>query len=149
MIRRIRQLILVIVSTLAMQSVWAEDRAVVLVAAVDSPLQSLSMLTIRKVYLGIPVVQGGEYIRAVRRRDDARLNEIFMQVVVAMSDRSYERRLLSLTLKFAAPRPIEVDSLDALTDIITADAARIGYMWEHEAKADARLKILRVLWQET
>jgi len=147
MSRRIRHLLLVIVSTLAAQAAWAE-RAVVLVVSHDSPLESVSMLSIRKAYLGIPVVEGGTYVKAVRRGDDARLNDIFMQVVIAMSERSYERRLLSLTLKFAAPRPIVAANPEELVEDLTADRSRIGYMWESEAQSDSRLKILRVLWQE-
>jgi len=144
---RIPHLLLVIVSTLAAQAALAE-RAVVLVTAQESPLESISMLAIRKAYLGIPVTEDGQSVTAVRRADDLHLNEIFMQAVIAMSQKSYERRLLSMTLKFAAPRPIQVQSREELVQAIAGDASRISYMWESEARADPHLKIIRVLWQE-
>lgn len=126
---------------------WA-DPSVVLVAYKDSPIESISLLEVRKVYLGIRVFVDGRSVTAYRRRDDEHLNDIFMQVVAAMSRRSYERRLLSLTLKYGSPRPTEVDGLDALVEELSTHPMAIGYTWQSDAEKDERLKVLRVLWKE-
>jgi len=125
------------------------DVAVVLVADKDSPIESISSLNIRKVYLGIPVTIGGHAVRGFRRRDDERLNQIFLQSVIAMSERSYERRLLSLVLKFGTPRPTEVDNHGELLESLANNSSSIAYMWKSEAESNSNLKIIRVLWQET
>jgi hypothetical protein len=125
------------------------DVAVVLVTSRDSPIQSISSLDIRKVYLGISVTTDGNTIRALRRRDDERLNQIFLQSVIAMSERSYERRLVSLMLKFGTPRPVEVDSSDELLESLVTIPSSIAYMWKSDAEADSRVRIIGVLWQET
>jgi hypothetical protein len=125
------------------------DLAVVLVTEKDSAIETISSLDIRKIYLGISVTNDGNVIRALRRRDDERLNQIFLQSVIAMSQRSYERRLLSLALKFGTPRPTEVDSHDELLDLLVRYPSSIAYMWKSEAESDSSVKIIRVLWQET
>ena len=127
----------------------AEDAAVVLVTGNNSPIEIISSLEIRKIYFGISVSIKGQAIRALRRRDDERLNQIFMQSVIAMSQRSYERRLLSLVLKFGSPRPVEVKSRDEVFKLLAENPSTITYMWKSNAEADPRLKIISVLWQET
>ena len=147
---RVRGAQILIISALALMATTARaEVAVVLVADKDSPIESVSSLEIRKIYLGITVTIGGDVIRAIRRRDDERLNQIFLQSVIAMSQRSYERRLLSLVLKFGTPRPAEVDSHDELLELLETHSSSIAYMWKSEAETDSRVKIIRVLWQET
>jgi len=122
---------------------------VVLVTDKDSPIQSISSLDTRKAYLGISVSVDGKTIRALRRSDDKRLNQIFLQSVIAMSERSYERRLLSLMLKFGTPRPELVDNNDELSELLARFPASIAYMWKSDADNDPRVRIIGVLWQET
>lgn len=145
---RVAQFLVITAFALMAATSWA-DVAVVLVTNKDSEIQSINSLDIRKVYLGISVTVAGNPVRALRRRDDERLNQIFLQSVVAMSQRSYERRLLSLVLKFGTPRPVEVDDHDELLELLARNTSSIAYMWKSEAEADASVRIIRVLWQET
>ena len=145
---RVAKFLILIALVLSAQASWA-DSAVVLVTAKDSPIESISSLDIRKVYLGISVTLDGNAVRALRRRDDERLNQIFLQSVMAMTHRSYERRLLSLVLKFGTPRPPEVDSHEELLELLARNPSSITYMWKREAESDSRVRIIRVLWQET
>lgn len=141
------KLLLLVVLVLLAELAAAED-SVVLVVGSDSPIEEISLLDIRKIYLGISVRLGGGTVRALRRDDDDQLNRIFMQSVIAMSERSYERRLLSLMLRFGTPRPEEIDSLDEVHRRLSQRPYSIAYMWKREAESDARVKVIRVLWQE-
>ena len=143
---RIGQL-LVVFATMFAALASAED--VVLVAGKDSPIESLSSLDIRKIYFGISVTIEGETIHGLRNRDDDRLNQIFLQSVIAMSQRSYERRLLSLTLKFGTPRPVLVDDREESLRWLAEKPTTITYMWKNNAKSEPGVKIIKVLWQGT
>ena len=66
-----------------------------------------------------------------------------------MTHRSYERRLLSLVLKFGTPRPLEVDGHEELLELLARNPSSITYMWKREAESNPRVRIIRVLWQET
>jgi len=121
---------------------------VVLVTDKDSPIRKISSLDIRKAYLGISVSIDGMPIRALGRRDDQRLNQIFLQSVMAMSERSYERRQLSLMLKFATPRPQQADDSEELLELLARYPSSIAYMWISDAENDSRVRIISVLWKE-
>lgn len=128
--------------------VAAAEHAIVLVADADSPINDISPLDVRKAYLGISTVVDGHRVRAVRRKDNGRLNQVFLQSVVAMSRRTYDRRLLSLVLKFGTPRPTVADGTDELLAILARSPTSISYMWKSEAETNPQLKIIRVLWQD-
>jgi hypothetical protein len=121
--------------------------AVVLVTGAESSIEGLSSLDIRKAYLGIKVTVDGVTVRPIRRGEDERLNQIFMQSVIAMSHRSYERRLLSLALKFGTPRPTEAQDQE-LIELLARHPDSITYMWRSDADSDPRVKTIEVLWQE-
>jgi len=125
------------------------DEAVVLVTSENSSFEDISSLDIRKAYLGISVTIDGEIIRPIRRGDDERLDRVFLQSVMAMSHRSYERRLLSLVLKFGTPRPVEVDEREDLMKLLFDRPNSISYMWKSDAESEPRVKTIKVLWQET
>jgi len=141
------QLSLVLAMMLSVTASWASD-ALVLVTSSDSPITDISSLDIRKTYLGISVTIAGSTVRPVRQQDDSRLNLIFLQSVIAMSQRSYERRLLSMMLKYGTPRPTEVDDREALIEMLERNPHAIGYMWESDARSDSRVRKVKVLWKE-
>ena len=130
------KLLLVLVLMLLLTESQADD-AVVLVTGSESLVSDVSSLDTRKAYLGIAVPVGGNTLRPFRRGEDERLNLIFLQSVIAMSQKSYERRLLSMMLKFGMPRPVEVDSHEELVERLARNRYGIGYMWKVDADADS------------
>ncbi|MEA2080089.1 MAG: hypothetical protein U9P00_09570 [Pseudomonadota bacterium] len=132
---------------LCLEVVGAE-RQVVLVAASTSPLHDLDSLELRKIYLGFTVRRDGNLVKGLRNTGDKDLNRIFLQAVVAMSEKSYRRRLLSLTLIQGIPRPSEYDESQDLLDALSRDPYSVTYMWKDAAARSADVKTLRVLWQQ-
>lgn len=119
---------------------------VVLVAAESCPVDSIDSLDVRKVYLGIAVTINGNHIRPLRLIGDERLDQVFFQSIVAMSRKSYERRALSLALKFGTPRPAEYDDLETALTMIQLIECSIVYAWADDLVDRPGIKILRPLW---
>jgi len=137
--------------TLSLVLCWTALRGaeqVVLVAAENSPIETLSALELRKAYFGVVVRYDNQIIRPFRNSSDSQLNRIFLQSVVAMSDRSYERRLFSLTLKSGRPRPEEFTNQDDLVRAVRDYPYCISYMWRSDAERSEGIRIIKVLWQE-
>ena len=134
---------------LCLPGVAAAEQQLVLVTADSCPADEISMLDVRKAYLGIGVELLDQQIRAYRLVRDERIERIFFQNVVAMSQITYERRMLSLTLKYGTPRPREFTTTDALAEALQQRECGIGYMWREQAFSYPSLKVIRVLWQES
>ena len=124
------------------------ERSVVLVTSVKCQMEDISMLDIRKAYLGVDVSYKGNVLQAFRHDADEQLQAVFLQNVVAMSERTYERRLLRLLLKSGRPRPPQINSDSELEETLNAVPCGISYMWKQDADGYATLKVLKVLWQE-
>lgn len=126
---------------------WA-DHVLVLIASADSPIESVSSLDLRKVYLGFTVNAGdGRQIRPLVNDSDSRLKEHFLQNVVGMSARSYDRRLLALVLQTGRRRPEVYSDAADLIGRVASDGHAVAFVWEEDAKNRTDIKILRVLWQ--
>ena len=137
---------LVLLACMLASSAHAE-RSVVLVTNAECQIDSLSMLEVRKAYFGLAVSFDRQPIRAFRLNNDEELNQVFFQAVVAMSERSYERRLLSLLLKYGSPRPQEFYEVRELARAVRRSNCGIGYMWLDDVAAEQGLRSIRLLWQ--
>lgn len=122
------------------------DRTVVLVTSESCPVERLDALDVRKVYLGIAVSLDGNHIRPLRFTGDEQLNRIFFQSIVAMSRKSYEKRALSLALRFGTPRPAEISDLDMALGIVRRVECSIVYAWSDELVGRDGIKVLQPLW---
>jgi len=137
-----------ILSLLLCSALTRGAEQVVLVVGEDSPIEDISPLELRKAFFGITVRQNNQILRPLRNSSDAQLNRIFLQSVVAMSERSYERRLFSLALKSGRPRPEEFTDHDDLVRALHEQPNSISYMWRIDAERSARIRIIKLLWQE-
>lgn len=127
----------------------AADHAVVLVARSDSPIETVDPLDVRKLYLGFSVrTEENLALRAATNQSENKLFEIFLQDVMAMSARSYDRRLLTLTLQSGRRRPDIYRNVGELTDALKSDASLISFMWQEDFEQAGNLKVLRVIWKE-
>ena len=123
------------------------ERTVVLVTNERCPVTDLSNLQIRKSYLGVAVSVDGHGIRPMRLTVDQELNQVFYQAIVSMSKKSYERRALSLAIKFGTPRPRELSSLEEAFDALQEETCAVIFLWGNDAATYEDGKTIRVLWR--
>ena len=127
----------------------AADHAVVLVARSDSPIETVDPLDVRKLYLGFSVrAENDLSLRAATNQSENKLFEIFLQDVMAMSARSYDRRLLTLTLQSGRRRPDIYRNVAELIDALRGDPSLMSFMWQEDFEKAGDLKVLRVIWKE-
>jgi hypothetical protein len=125
----------------------AAERTAVLITNEQCPVSDLSKLQIRKAYLGILVTAGDYEIRPLRLTADEDLNRVFLQNIVAMSEKSYQRRALSLAVKFGTPRPDEFSSLEQAVEAMRKTTCSVIFLWASTAAAIDESKVVTVLWR--
>jgi hypothetical protein len=124
------------------------SQAVVLVVSADSPLQELDSVSVRKLFLGFPVLIKGSPLRPLRDRSDPVLDEIFLQQIVAMSQSNYDRQILIGVNRQGWLRPTEYGRLSDLVTALEADPNAVSFMWERDVGHNPRIRIIRVLWSD-
>ena len=146
---RWRQYRLLVGAAWLLSGAAASADSVVLVTGEQCPLDDISALDVRKAYLGVTVRADGRQLSPILMHGDDKLEDIFYQSVVAMSKKSYERRRLSLALKYGTPRLDEFDDLSAASKALRSEDCAITYMWERDAERIPGIKTIRLLWQDT
>jgi hypothetical protein len=128
--------------------VHSASESVVLVVRADSPVKDLGSVEVRKLFLGVPVLADGKLLHAIRNRSDARLDDIFLQQIVAMTQEAYDRQILVGLNRQGWVRPAEAASVTRVVDDLYADPQAVSYMWLRDVEHNPRLKVLRILWSE-
>ena len=131
-----------------MTPVRPASEVVVLVVPVNSPVTSLDSVSVRKLFLGLPVLLNGTLLHPMRNRSDAALDEIFLQQVVAMSQSSYDRYILNGVNRQAALHPPEFSSLPALLTALAEDPNSVSFMWQRDVGHNGNVRVIRVLWSD-
>jgi hypothetical protein len=122
------------------------SQAVVLVVRADSPVRELDSVSVRKLFLGLPVLIDGSPLHPLRNRSDALLDEIFLQQIVAMSQSNYDRQILIGVNRQGWLRPTEYHRLSDLVDALKADPNSVSFMWQRDVGHNADIRVIRVLW---
>jgi hypothetical protein len=126
----------------------AHADSVVLIVSARSPIQQLRSADLRKLFMGFDVVEGELALRAVRNRADPRLDEIFLQNIVGLSELVYERQLLARKLQNAASLPAEYRDEEQLLDAVARDPRTVSFAWSRSVVTRSDIQVLRTLWHD-
>ena len=124
------------------------SRAVVLVVRADSSVTALDSVTLRKLFLGWPVLVNGSPQHPLRNRSDPLLDEIFLQQIVGMSQSSYDRQILNGFNRQRSFRPAEFSTVAGLMEALEADPNAVSFMWRRDVGHNVRIRIIGVLWSD-
>ena len=116
----------------------AAERSVVLVTNKGCPVSNLTNLELRKAYLGVSVSVDEHIIRPLRLTTDPELNQIFFNTIVAMTERSYRRRSISMTQKYGTPRTQEYKSLERALDDLQKSVLSVILLCAGEVTANEK-----------
>jgi hypothetical protein len=143
---------LIVVATLAAGfgargvSYAASERTLVLVASASSDLGTLSPPEIRRLYLGGAVVRNGQQLEPLRNLSDASLQEIFLQRVVYLSERAYERQIISAVFRLGGKRPVAYDDARELLAALRKSPSTVSYMWADMVPQNQGIAVVTELW---
>ena len=120
----------------------------VLIVSTHSDVEQLESPLIRRLFLGLTVTQHGTRLRPVLNEADPKIKQLFLQNIVSMSDSTYDRYVLRLTLLQGRTQPTVYRSGVELINAVAADPTIVGYVWARDVAHDPRIRILRVVWHD-
>ena len=126
----------------------ASSQSVVLVVRADSAVGDLDSVTVRKLFLGVPVLVDGRPLHPIRNRSDSRLDQIFLQDIAAMSQAAYDRQLLIGVNRQGWLPPVELDSQSRVVERLLADPSAVSFTWEKDVARNPQIRVIRVLWTD-
>jgi hypothetical protein len=124
------------------------SQTVVLVVRWDSAVTSLDSVSVRKLFLGVPVLVNGSPLHPIRNRSDTLLDEVFLQQIVALSQSAYDRQILIGVNRQGWLRPIELTSTARVLEALYADPSAVSFVWLRDVAHEPRIRVVRVLWSD-
>ena len=118
----------------------------VLVTHQSSPISALSAGEMRRVFMGLTVSVPQGPLRPIINASSDSLRTAFLQHVVGLSERMYQRRRLSLELQQGVTRPQSVSDPKQLVERLRGTPTGISFMWRSDALRLQELRILKVIW---
>ena len=125
------------------------ERVLVLVAAAESQITAPTNEQVRNAWMGLPVKINGQLLEPLRNLAEPMADEVFLQKVMFMARRRYERNVISQVFHFGGTLPRRVDERDQLTIMLRNNPGAVTYLWADEAKDMPGIKILAELWRGT
>lgn len=125
------------------------ERALVLVASAESPLEAPENARLRDAWLGQPVEINGLRLKPMRNLAQPQAEEVFLQKVMFMARRRYERNVVLQVFSFGGTMPRSLETREQLEEKLREDPAAVTYMWANAAKDIPGIKILGELWRGT
>ena len=144
--RRIAAAFLVLLLGTATPALAGEE--LVLIVSTRSDVDQLDSSLVRKLFLGLTVTHHGNRLRPVLNEADSAIKELFLQNIVSMSDSTYDRYVLRLSLLQGRTQPTVYRNNAELINAVAADPTVVGYVWARDVAHDPRIKILRVVWHD-
>jgi hypothetical protein len=138
--------VLVLLLGAATRAFAAEE--VVLIVGARSNIEQLDSPLVRRLFLGLTVTLNGSRLHPLLNEADAKIKDLFLQNIVSMSDSTYDRYVLRLSLLQGRTQPMVYRSESELIDAVAADPTAVGYAWLKDVAHDARIRILRVVWHD-
>lgn len=125
------------------------QRSLLLVCSDNAKLESLSHAEVRKIFLGVPMTKDQVRLKPVLNATDPLATDVFLQQVIFMSKREYERQLVSRVFRLGDQRPPEYENIDMLVKALLNTPGSLSYMWSEQLEHQTGLKPLGVLWTES
>lgn len=127
-------------------SAFAQTKRLVLVTGNQSTIPELTLNQVRRIYLGHAL--RGTAITPLSNQSDDLLFEVFLQKVIFLSERDYEKRLITRTFQTGDRRPsVHLKERDLLQSL-ERQTGSVTFMWEETASRHPQLRVVKVLWSE-
>ena len=141
-----RALLVGLLASALAATAFAAERQLVLVAAQGSAATTLAPAEVRKLFLGGAVEVNGQRLEPLVNASDELLHEVFLQKVVFMAARSYDRHVLGLVFRSGGHRPARYTSTEELVQALAREPRAVTYMWADQARRLRGVKIVQELW---
>jgi hypothetical protein len=122
------------------------QRHLELVCSIESTTPTMANEDVRKLFLGVPTVSNGVRLIPLRNSSDPLLTEVFLQKVIFMSERNYERQLVSRVFRLGGTRPPKYTDIGELLDAVRQSPAAMTFMWSDQVAQTYGVKSCGVLW---
>ena len=138
--------VLVLMLTYTVSAFASTEKSVgVLVAADSSPVHKISILEIRRLYLGLPSSDGLIKETVINLADPVAYKN-FLKNVMHMTDSGYRRKIVKRIFRQGGKKVNEIEDIEEIVNYLTNNPYDVSFMTADVAKKTKGIKVIQVLW---
>jgi hypothetical protein len=118
----------------------------VLVAAQDSPVQKISLLEIRRIYLGLEPTADSRINQPVMNLTDPLLYKAFLRNVMHMTESGFRRKTVKRIFRQGGEKVTQIKSNEVLIEHLKKNKNDVTFMDLKTAQQSTEIKVVQVLW---
>jgi len=125
---------------------YAQNSGGVLVVWESSQVQKISVIEIRRIYLGLPSSKESLIKKPVINSSDLEVYKIFLKNIMHMTEKGYRRKIVKRIFRQGGEKVKEVKDLAKLINHLKKNVNDISFMDQETAKKTKGIKVVQVLW---
>lgn len=118
----------------------------VLVAAQDSPVQKVSIIEIRRMYLGLESSAGSGINQPVMNLSDPVLYKDFLKNIMHMTESGFRRKIVKRIFRQGGDKVIQIKSNSQLVEYLKNNKNDVSFMYLATAQQIKEIKVVQILW---
>jgi len=124
----------------------AESSKGVLVVAESSSVQKISVLEIRRIYLGLPPSSPSLIKKPVINLSDRIVYKVFLKNIMHMTQKGYQRKIVKRMFRQGGEKIKHIQDINKLVEYLKNNPNDISFMDEKTAKKTKGIRIVQKLW---
>jgi hypothetical protein len=138
-------LLLMLCGSFTASKVCASESGV-LVAAQDSPVEKISLLEIRRIYLGLEPTVDSRINQPVMNLTDPLLYRAFLRNVMHMTESGFRRKTVKRIFRQGGEKVAQIKSNSMLIEHLKNNKNDVTFMDLKTAQQSTEIKVVQVLW---
>jgi len=132
--------------SLFFNSAFAMKVSGVLVASEDSQVQKVSIIEVRKIFIGLPASESSKIHQPVINNSDKQVYQIFLRKVLRMTDKGYKRKLIKRIFRQGSEKIKSLNKKDKLVQYLRDNPNDVSFMLKENAEKIKGIKVIQQLW---
>jgi len=125
---------------------FAGESSGVLVVSEFSSVRKVSVLDIRRMYLGLPSPTNSLIKNTVINFSDINVYNEFLKNVMHMTDRGYRRKIIKRIFRQGGKKVREIHSIKELVKYLEQNPYDVSFMTKDVAMKTKGIKVVQVIW---
>ncbi|RDH86042.1 MAG: hypothetical protein DIZ80_00800 [endosymbiont of Galathealinum brachiosum] len=143
---KIKYILIILMIGSYCNNAYSVESSGVLVVSEESDIKKISIIEVRKLFLGLPASKVSSIQHPVINNSDSEIYQSFLNKIMRMTEKSYKRKLIKRIFRQGAEKIQVVNSEKNLIRHLRNNPNDVTFMSEENVKNIKGIKVIQRLW---
>ena len=143
---KIKYILIILMLSLYCNSAYSIESSGVLVVSEESDINRISIIEVRKLFLGLPASKVSNINNPVINNSDSEIYQSFLNKIMRMTDKSYKKKLIKRIFRQGSEKIQVESSKENLIQYLRDNPNDVTFMSGEDFKNSKGIKVIQRLW---